>query len=246
MRQLFLRITILILFYPILSCQAAKKTDTSESEVYFIPTIHKFHKSNQKYSYESLCAIVQKINPDIIAVEIRDIDINEDTTVLNKTYPHEFVMMKRYFPTKKIVGFDWWSKDIETIKASDLPQNYFQNTAKAKQSKLLESDSINRKKMMVCMQYQKERAPIIQNMSLEQILTSNDGELVKSYYDCLDKQLKGTPYYDSFVKASDERNVMILKNIKKIIRENKGKRILILTGDDHFQLLKDKFPNKQP
>lgn len=230
----------------ILSCQTTKKMSNYESDVYFIPTIHKFHITNPKYSYDSVRAIVQRINPDVIAVEIRDIDIDEDTTVLNNTYPHEFVMIKKYFPNKKIVGFDWWSKDIETTKASDLPQNYFQNMPKAKQSKLLENDSINRKKMMICMQYQKERAPIIQKMSLKQTLASNDGALVKSYYDCLKMQLEGTPYYDSFVKASEERNLMMLKNIKRIIGENKHKRILILTGDDHFQLLKDKFPNKQP
>ncbi|MFT3920063.1 DUF5694 domain-containing protein [Cloacibacterium sp.] len=244
MKQLLFKFITPILFFSFLSCQISKKAETGLSDIYFIPTIHKLHQINQMYNYDSVRAIVQRINPDIIAVEIRNIDINEDTTVLKNTYPQEFVMMRKYFPNKKIVGFDWWSKDIETTKASDLPKNYFQNVPKAKQLKLLENDSINSEKMMTCMQYQKKRASIVQKMSLEQILESKDGEWVREYYACIKKQFKDTPYYGIYSFA-EERDQHILKNIQNIIKKNKGKRVLILTGDDHFQMLRDKFPNKQ-
>ena len=228
------------------SCRVTKQAVNSQDNVYFIPTLHRIHQKNQFYNYDTLLSIVQRIHPDVIAVEVRQVDMDEDTSFLAKNYPHEFVMMKKYFPDKKIVGFDWWGEDIENTKTADLPKDYFENMPRTRQQKLLDKDSITSNKLKVCWQYQKERFSLIKDMSLSQILSSRDGELVQLFYDSLRKQLTGTPYYDGLVKTSDDRNQKILENILQIIKENKHKRIVILTGDDHFQLLKDKFPNKQP
>lgn len=246
MKKIILSNTLLILLITVFSCSAAEKAaNKHNNEVYFIPTLHKYHKINQYYNYDSVRSIVQQINPDIIAVEIRNIDINEDSVNLLKIYPYEFVMMKKCFPTKTIVGFDWWEKEVENIKATDLAEDYFSKVPKRKQMKLLEKDSLNRMKMMVCMEFQKKREPIIRNSSLKQILESNDGELVKQYYQCIHEQLQGTPY-SSIAEFDEQRDKMILENINQIITNNVGKRIVILTGDDHFQMLRDQFKNKQP
>ncbi|HLN74002.1 MAG TPA: hypothetical protein VK205_11955, partial [Prolixibacteraceae bacterium] len=80
---------------------------TLQKKVYFIPTLHGLHQANQSYSYDSLKQLINHLNPDIIAVEIRQEDINGDSLYLSKNYPYEMRMMKYWFPNTKIVGFDW-------------------------------------------------------------------------------------------------------------------------------------------
>lgn len=237
---------IYLLFFSlnVISCGGIQDS-VSNDTVYFIPTLHKYHQQNDNYNYDSLTNIISRINPDIIAVEVRNIDISEDSTLLSKFYPHEFVMMKTQFPEKTIVGFDWWASHAEGVKVSEIPQNFFADLPSKKQWKQLQQDSLTLKKLAGCFELQKERVELIKNLSLNQFLKSKDGELVIDYYKCLKENLQDTPY-DEVVKSTEERDRKILENIKTIIAQNRNKKIIILAGDDHFQMLKDKFKNRQP
>lgn len=206
--------------------------------VYFIPTIHGLHKANNKFNYDSLKQIVSSLDPDIIAVEIRSEDIKQDSVYLSKNYPYEMRMMKFWFPKAKILGFDWLGNDIE---GKLIPANYWSEISSIKKyEKELNADSLFTKLTSECDTFTHQRLEIIKNYSLKDILESNDAVLTKHFYSCLDEKLKGS-VHERVLQFYDLRNSKMSENIQRIIAENKNKRIVILSGDDHFVFLKDQF-----
>ena len=87
-------------------------TAFAQTRVYVIPVLHGMHKTNQQYTYDSIRAMVERLNPDVIAVEIRAEDIDSDTAYLKQNYPLEMWMMRYWFPSATIAGFDWLGKDL--------------------------------------------------------------------------------------------------------------------------------------
>ncbi len=210
-------------------------------KVYFIPTLHSLHKVNDKYNYDSLKQLVSSLNPDIIAVEIRAEDINEDSVYLSKNYPYEMRMMKFWFPGVKVIGFDWLGNDIQ---GKLIPANYWSEISSIKKyEKELNSDSLFAMQTSECDSFTIQRLEIIKNYSLEEILESNDSALTKQFYECLGNKLNGS-VHERVLQFYDLRNSKLLENIKVIIAENKNKRIVILTGDDHFVFLKGQFQSE--
>ncbi|MDR2911551.1 MAG: carboxypeptidase-like regulatory domain-containing protein [Bacteroidales bacterium] len=218
---------------------AFAQSANTNGEVYFIPTLHGAHQVNSNYNYDSLKAIIARLNPEIIAVEIRSEDLEQDTLYLQKSYPDEMINMKKWFPDAVIVGFDWLGKDIE---GKLIPDNYFQKTLVKKLEKQLNQDSLYSDKFALCNSRWKERSKIFRTHSLKQLLESEDGEIVKNYYRCLNIQAQGTPY-EPIADFYAERDRHILANIRKIIAQHGNRRIVIVTGDDHYQMLKDSIPH---
>lgn len=212
---------------------------SDKNEVYFIPTLHGSHQINRNYSYDSLKAVIVRLNPDIIAVEIRPEDLNQDSLYLSKSYPYEMVNAKYWFPNKKIVGFDWYGEDVE---GKLIPDNYWENNPMKKLQQQLSKDSLYKEKLDICNSRWKERANIFRTYSLKQLLESEDEIIVNDYYNCLNIQFKGTPYEPIF-NFFKERDQHIIYNIRNILKQNKNARIVILTGDDHYQMLKDSIPH---
>ena len=219
---------------------ASSTCKNDRSKVYFIPTLHGLHKVNEKYNYDSLKQIVAALKPDIIAVEIRSEDVDQDSLYLSKNYPYEMRMMKYWFPKTTVLGFDWLGADIE---GKLIPPNYWSEISTIKKyEKALNDDSLFSKKTAVCDSFTNQRLAIIKNYSLKDILKSEDSVLTRSFYHCLETNLKGS-VHERVLQFYDLRNAKLLENINHILSENKNKRIVILTGDDHFIFLKDKFPN---
>lgn len=213
-----------------------------QNNVYFIPTLHGIHKVNENYTYDSLKQIISRINPDLIAVEIRQEDIARDSAYLGKNYPYEMRMMKYWFPGTPIVGFDWLGHDIE---GKSIPDNYWKEiSAVKKMERDLNADSVFAEKCTTCDTFKIQRIELLKNLSLQEILKSRDSLLTKQFYECLAEQLKGSKY-EQLLTFYDTRNDKILANIKNIIMMNKYKRIVIVTGDDHYIYLKDKFPHEK-
>lgn len=208
----------------------------AQSNVYLIPSLHSLHKINQKYTYGSLQSIISKINPDIIAVEIRPEDLNADSNYLKKNYPYEMWMMHYWFPQKTIRGFDWLGDDIEN-KA--IPDNYWKGQSEIKKMEnSLDQDTIYNNEIKICDTFTKQRFKLLQNLSLQELLISKDAELTKEFYNCLSQQLKDSKY-EKLLQFYNKRNEKLLNNIQKIIRKNKKKRIVIVTGDDHYVFFRD-------
>ncbi|MGE5411586.1 MAG: hypothetical protein ACM3MI_11560 [Clostridiales bacterium] len=211
---------------------------TPNKKVYFIPTLHGIHQANKSYSYDSLKQLVNHLNPDVIAVEIRQEDINGDSLYLSKNYPYEMRMMKYWLPNAKIVGFDWLGDDIE---GKPIPNNYWKDISSIKKSEReLQADSLYATKCAACDTFRNQRIGILKDNSLKEILKSKDAQFARQFYDCLADQLNGTKHED-ILKFYDKRNEKILINIKKVIKNNKNKTIVIITGDDHYIYLQDSF-----
>lgn len=75
------------------------------SEVAIISTIRTAHKINPKYWYDSLFSFVEKYNPDIIGIEIRNEDIECSLAYLKNNYPFEMYQSIKRYLTKKVFGF---------------------------------------------------------------------------------------------------------------------------------------------
>lgn len=206
----------------------------AQSKVVLIPTIHSLHKSNDLYTYDSLKAVAKRINPDVIVVEIRSIEVNGDTNYLKKNYPYEMWMMRYWFPQATIEGFDWLGKELE---GKPIPAAYWQEQSEIKRlERQLDKDSVYGRKFSACQQYTQKRLPILKNKSLHGILRSEDGLLVKNYYDCMKQQLKGS-IYQKLPDFYMERNRQMDIRLKSILQKYPDKMVVVLTGDDHYPYL---------
>ena len=210
------------------------------AQIRLIPTIHGLHKTNEQYNYDSLKLILKSFQPDIILVEIRDEDKDADSAYLAANYPFEMRMMRTWFPNTELRGFDWLGDDIE---GKTIPANYWKTISPIKQwEKALQADTVYAKKLEDCEQYSEQRMKILKNSSLSGILNSNDRRLTLQYYECLHERLKGS-VHERILEFYDMRNRKMLENIHKIVVANKNKRIIVLTGDDHFAYLYGKIEN---
>jgi hypothetical protein len=213
----------------------------SQTTVYLIPSLHGIHKTNALYNYDSVKATIQRIAPDVIAVEIRKEDVAADTAYLKQNYPYEMWMMQYWFPTTNIEGFDWLGKELE---GQPIPNRYWQDRSRIKAlEQLLKIDTVYTKKLAGCQLYADERAVLLSNNSLKGLLQSNDAILIKEYYNCLAQHLRGSEY-EELTSFYDSRNQQMMQRLKAILNTHSGKKIVILTGDDHVPYLRA-FLNQQ-
>lgn len=210
-------------------------TAFSQTTVYLIPALHGMHKTNVRYNYDSVRATIQRINPEVIAVEIRNEDITSDTSYLKQNYPYEMWMMRYWFPTTPIEGFDWLGAELE---GQPIPNRYWQDRSRIKAlQKLLSLDTSYSKKLAGCQLYTDQRLAIMSNSTLKGLLQSNDDILIKAYYDCLTQSLRGSEY-EELTTFYDTRNRQMIQRLQAILALHPGKRIVVITGDDHAPYLR--------
>jgi hypothetical protein len=168
-------------------------------------------------------------------VEIRKEDIVSDTAYLKQNYPYEMWMMRYWFPAATIEGFDWLGTELE---GKPIPNRYWQDHSRIKAlQKLLSLDTAYSKKLAGCQLYADQRLAILNTSSLKGLLLSNDAILIKEYYDCLTQQLRGSDY-EELTAFYDARNQQMMQRLKDIVALHAGKRIVIITGDDHSPYLR--------
>lgn len=208
----------------------------AQTKVIIIPTLHSLHKSNALYNYDSIQSTIKKINPDVIVVEMRSMDVGEDTNYQKRNYPYEMWMMRYWFPVKTVEGFDWLGEELQ---GKQIPVRYWQDASRIKYlEKRLHIDSVYTEKLKPCELYTNERLKILKNSSLPQLLRSNDVILTKEYYDCLTQKLQGSDY-EEISSFYDQRNQKMQENLGALIKKYSNKKIVVLTGDDHYPYLMD-------
>lgn len=206
----------------------------SQTSVCLIPTLHGLHKTNNQYSYDSLKAIVARIQPDVIAVEIRPEDIGSDTAYLKKNYPLEMWMMRYWFPAAAPGGFDWLGTELE---GNSIPDRYWKEQSAIKElERSLDADSLYSSRLARCQTYVQERLAILKDHSLQAILQSRDAALTCAYYNCLDRQLQGSKYAE-LTKFYTERNKRMSERMSTLLKLHPNKTMVVLTGDDHYPYL---------
>ncbi len=220
----YFKLFIILVIIPFFSCQN-KKTDVT-----ICATIHHLHKLNQHYSYDSLFSFIQLDNPDVIGVEIRENDMDSSINYLKHSYPFEmYTCISKYGSQKKMYGFDWLGKGIE---GKPIPSDYWKTFWVKKEERQLFSDSTMTETLHAFDMLDSLKTQIALNSNIYQV---NDGvydSLNILYYNRIEKLLKNTRYntISQFYRMRDKK---IAENMIKIIHENKGKRILFLTGADH-------------
>jgi hypothetical protein len=209
-------------------------TAFSQTKVYLVPTLHGLHKTNPQYNYDTIKAVVARLNPDVIAVEIRPEDIKEDSSYLKGNYPFEMWMMPHWFATTTIEGFDWLGTELENKL---IPARYWQDHSRTKYlQRRLTLDSIYTARLNSCRLYANERMAILNNQSLKGILASNDALLIKEYYNCLELQMRGSDY-EELTTFYTTRNQKMMARMDALFQKHGGKTIVVLTGDDHYPYL---------
>ena len=207
-----------------------------KTEVLVLPTIHGGHKKNVNYNFEHVRRIIQNFKPDIIAVEIRPEDMNRDTNYLNPLYNPEMIMFKNEFPKAVKAGIDFMGADFE---GKPLPANFMKETIGEFGKFRAMNQTIMRDSGIVKARIAKGLPAIITKRG-EMMATLGANQLMDGTYDALTEEftkgqtevLKNTPYqyYDDFQVSRDQR---IADNIKALAINNRGKRIIVLTGANH-------------
>lgn len=214
------------LIYPFLSGIA----QSSKSEILIIATIHGAHKINPNYTYDSLFAFIEKYNPEIVGVEVRNEDLDNSVSYLKANYPYEMYDCISRFSLKKVVGFDWLGDDLE---GRAIPNNYWKESSDIKRlQQKLSADSTMLKRLSVLDIIKKEKNKLALTASLQEL---NDGRydlINRIYYEQLELLLKDTEFIllSDFYKKRDE---MIARNIIELIKNNSGKKMIFLLGADH-------------
>jgi len=219
-----------IVLYSLIAFLLACSGGPSSAELHIIPTLHGLHATNERYTYDSLRAIVQRLEPHIVAVEMRPSDIGRDTAYLKRNYPLEMWMAPYWFPKAHIVGIDWLGDDL----ADDpIPEGHWQEAEITRNQRELQADSTAQERLLHCAALVTERITLLQNLSLDELLASRDAELTLRYYTCMDEQLAGTEHVRvlDFFRLRNERMYAL---IQALVAEHPGKRIVVLTGDDHY------------
>lgn len=214
------------LIYPFLSGIA----QSGKSEILIITTIHGAHKINPNYTYDSLFAFIEKYNPEIVGVEVRNEDMDSSVSYLKANYPYEMYDCISRFSLKKVVGFDWLGDDLA---GRAIPTNYWKESSDIKRlQQKLSADSAMLKRLSVLDIIKKEKNKLALTASLQEL---NDGRydlINRIYYEQLELLLKETEFIvlSDFYKKRDE---MIARNIIELIKNNFGKKMIFLLGADH-------------
>lgn len=207
-----------------------------KTELLILPTIHGGHKKNVKYTFDHVRNIIKNFNPDIIALEIRPEDMDQDTIYLKASFNPEMILFKNEFPKAKKLGIDYMGSDVE---GKLLPPDFMKDTIgefgrfRAMNQKLMRDSAIVKARIA-------KGLPDIVSKRTHMMATLSANELMEGTYDGLTEEftqgqtsvLRHTPYqyYDDFQVKRDQR---IADNIKAIALKNKGKRIIVLTGANH-------------
>lgn len=201
-----------------------------KSEVLIIATIHGAHQSNANFSYDSLFNFIEKLNPEIIGVEIRKEDVDSSAGYLKSFYPYEMYQPITKYPSKKVLGFDWLGNEIA---GAAIPKDYWKEKSAIKkiQRKLAE-DSLALKKLEVLNIIKNEKDHLALTATLREL---NDGryDLINRIYYAQLKMLLHNTEYKILPDFYAERDRKIAENIEKIIRDNRGKKMIFLMGADH-------------
>ncbi|KUO73082.1 MAG: hypothetical protein APF77_20655 [Clostridia bacterium BRH_c25] len=215
-----------------------------KTEVFLIGSIHYNHTTNPKYSMQFLLDYIRKINPDVIAIEVNEEDLEMSYEELNEEYPPDFPEVKKEFEAhKKIVGFNW--KPQAQI---DDRQSYL-NTRKQMWMDLVASP-LRKEEKAIVQTVMNTHTSVIANCSAYDVNSEAFDALTKLKQDLVVSIITGSEY-DSYRDLgggiSEERKANIHNNIKQIIESNSGKKIVIVTGAGHrphmVQFISETFPD---
>lgn len=204
-----------------------ERNQNTLENIKILGTIHKLHNENLNYTFNHIREAIMEFEPDIIAIEIRNRDINEKNEYLIDYYPPEMIQIKKEFENRiAVVGFDWRGEDLENEPIEKwIP-------SKADLSKYEDISNLMKKRKKIM----------------------NDFYKTCSIYECQDKSklqeleliekklnvvLLGYGQ-EKLIQYKKDRESIMGNNILKIIKDNDGKKVMVITGITHVLYLYDR------
>ncbi|MCL2246673.1 MAG: hypothetical protein FWC10_06130 [Lentimicrobiaceae bacterium] len=201
-----------------------KKKIAETTQVLVVGTIHESHETNPNYSYQDIINILGTYNPEVICVEIppaifrKELHLKEMVLASIYGFDHNI----KVYP----IGWQINDRDIESEReAYMLTDDYITKEQIAKS--LIQSNRV------------------IHNFvdeygDMKDILNENkmsydffNGWNYDNYF-CESDKISISVFGNSCINYfSETRNAEMMKLINRVIKENKGKRIMILTGLEH-------------
>ena len=211
-----------VMFFPIVGLLSFD-SEKEKTQVLVIGTIHGSHSDNPNYSYQDLVDILGTYKPDAICVEI------PPSYFRKRSYLKEMMIASIYGfdNNKKVYPIDWWTDTDDRGERQKYVQTDEYKIKSQKQDSLEKANTImqdfikkygsmdkiwNENKMGYEFFNGKDYNNYIQEMYTISVSVYGDG--------CMNL-------------SSEKRNAKMLEMIDSAIIENKGKRIIVLTGAEH-------------
>lgn len=197
------------------------------TEVMVIATMHKLHAASARYSYDALYALLRKVNPNFVGVEIRAEDIGSDAAYLARNYPAEMIeTAKQWGP--RAFGFDWLGDDIAN---APVPADYWAKRSLVKQrEREMSNDPAFASAALDAIQAQE--MDILKNATAASLNDGRYDRLSDDYYRQFRKLVNGSKY-QMLADFYEDRDKHIDSAIAAAIKAHPGARFAILTGADH-------------
>lgn len=220
-----------------------------ETDIVVIGTVH---YSTYNYNSDTLLGILNRINPDVILVECdssymtADFELKEDiqnafleTRAITKFQKGKDVSLRPY----DISGRDIFLNDYNRKRNES---NFFKDIHFLSRSEKLNNTAINiLNKVLMMMSISEEMANAAASY-INNLEGSKKIDTINYYtYTGLDKLIQSTPelssyrsYWEDENKFWNERNSMMLENILEYSNYFAGKKIVVLCGLAHKNILK--------
>lgn len=205
------------------------------NKVYLIGSLHWLHQNNKNYGFEDIYEYVRKINPDVIAVEIREEDLSLNRESLDKMYPKEMVDTLTEHKDDKIVeGFDWLGNEVV---GKSIPEEYFKESNYAVLGRELMQDEKYSKVLKTLNIVDTKKSEMLKNGDIKKVHHEFYDYAVEMSREQFKDYFEDTKYID-ILNFDLDRNENINKNIIKIVQKHEDKTILVITGRDHVGHIK--------
>ena len=193
-----------------------------KSRILVIGTIHGSHDKNNNYSDNHIIQILASYDPDVICVEIRPEEFRKTM------YLKEMVTAAIYgfIHEKKVYPIDWW----DDKNNARVERNEYMKSSEYQNKKTLEKELL--KKSTIIEKFSKKYGEWKDYSEREGYLFFNG----KEYNDYIEETYKISMevYGDHSMNLYNQtRNQKMLNLILKAIAENKGKKMIVLTGAEH-------------
>lgn len=215
-----LRIITLMLF--LLSLIFSVNCGSQKSRILVIGTIHGGHDINENYSYRHLIQILASYDPDVICVEIRPEDFRK-TLYLKEMVTATIYGLKN---GKKVYPIDWW----DDKNNARVERREYMKSPEYQQKKSMEEELLIKSQIVEAFS---EKYSEWENYSKKEGYLFFNG---KEYNDFIEEtyRISMEVFGDHCMNLYYQtRNQNMLDLILKAVEENKGNKVIILTGAEH-------------
>ncbi|MCK9270396.1 MAG: hypothetical protein RBR47_01190 [Bacteroidales bacterium] len=201
----------------------------SSGGVFVVGGIHQRHENAKHYSYEKMGEIFQQLNPDILCVETQQKYV-DDSSYTGTPYDFlKFMIPLAQKEKRPIYGIDWWDNE-KGDEWQKLQQKAYNDTAIAPEINLFGG-------MFVILD------AYFETKDFEQINSRYITNLWKAKNEFKYHVFSQSPEYRFIVEFENQRNHHIVENIRKVVLNNPGKKVLVAIGIDHKYYIEEKLQN---